>query len=160
MAFRNGRGYGLGIHAHTGGAHVDRPIGGHAAGGDVRAGAARHRVQFVGPQRIRGHIGVTDGLLADHVGGLDRVLQGLRRDLVQSRGFDQRLARGLDVQILVHVIGALDVGVSHPLVLVVGGAASGVGILERLIRPSLELAFALVRSGYFGHIRFVSLSVE
>src|SRR6185369_12097146 len=72
-------------------------------------------------------------------------------DLVQSRGLDQGLARGLDVQILVHIVGALDVGVRDPLVLVVGLAASGVGVLERFVRPGLELAFGLVGRGYFGH---------
>ena len=38
--------------------------------GEVGAGTARHRVEFVGPQRIGRDIGVPDGLLADHVGGL------------------------------------------------------------------------------------------
>lgn len=36
--------------------------------------------------------------LADNVGSLDRVLQRLRGDLVETGGLNQRLARGLDVQ--------------------------------------------------------------
>jgi hypothetical protein len=36
-----------------------------------------------------------------------------------------------------------------------GGAAGGVGVLERLVRPGLELAFGLVGRGYFGHAVFL-----
>ena len=87
-------------------------------------------------------------------------MQSLRCDLVQPRLFDERLARGLDVQILVHIVGALDVGIGDPLILVVGSAAGGVGVLERFVRAGLEFSFALIGRGYFGHVHFLLVCFE
>jgi hypothetical protein len=112
------------------------------------------------PLTVDGDVAVAHRLLTDHVRRLDCVLQRLGGDLVEPRLLGQSLARGLDVQILVDVVGALDVGEGHPLVLVVGGPAGGAGVLEGFVRSSLELALGLVRGCYFGHVGFFSFSMN
>jgi hypothetical protein len=59
---------------------------------------------------VDGDVTVAHGLLGHEVRGLDGVLESLRGDLVEPRLLGQRLPRSLDVQILVDVVGALDVG--------------------------------------------------
>jgi prepilin-type N-terminal cleavage/methylation domain-containing protein len=106
---------------------------------------------------VDGDVAVTHGLLRHEVGRLDGVLERLRGNLVQPRLLGESLPRSLDVQVLVDVVGPLDVGERHALVLAVRCPGGGARVLERFVRPSLELAFGLVRRGNFRHGCLLSL---